>query len=99
VYLSKVALVNYQYLEVVKDFLYGEYQLKTLEVRKLTEELIGLRNRQLAAATEGQREEIGRGVKDLSEETKRLRAQVKGQNASLLRMNQQLLVGSKGRGR
>lgn len=92
IYLTKIALVNYQYLEVVTMFLYGEYRLKTLEVRKATEELIKYRNKQLSRESEVEKGTRERGLEDLNQDIHKLKAQIKGQNASLLRMNQQLLV-------
>lgn len=99
VYLLKIVLVNFQLLEQVKSLLYGEYQLKVLELRKLHEELIEHRNLKLS------REVSGEAVKDqqkereqeqLVQENAKLKAQIKGMNASLLRMNHQIIVSSKG---
>lgn len=91
-------MYNYNFLEQVKNLLFCEYQLKTMEVRNLNEQNINLRNQiqEIKFMKMNNGENQFNDFDKIISENKNLKNEIRNCNVRLLKLNQQSIVSQLG---
>ena len=93
-YFLKINVYNYNFLEQVKNLLFCELQLRTIEARNLNESNINLKNRiKQMELNMGNGEEGPFDADRLISENKKMKEEIRQCNVRLLKLNQKSIVG------